>query len=97
MHMRDNIIERDIILPHQFGCELSGAVDRRVNIVAPVYTHFDPNGGPIPLAFVIGMLAGLVRWQGLVDGMIVHSEMPGNKSSAIVAAWQPLVHSERVM
>jgi hypothetical protein len=29
--------------------------------------------------------------------MIVHSEMPGEKSSAIVTASEPLVHGERVM
>jgi hypothetical protein len=33
----------------------------------------------------------------LVNGMIVHSEMPGEKSSAIVTASEPLVHGERVM
>src|SRR4029077_10135937 len=26
-HMRDNMIKRDIILTHQFGCESRGAVD----------------------------------------------------------------------
>jgi hypothetical protein len=29
--------------------------------------------------------------------MIVHSEMPSEKSSAIVTASEPLVHGERVM
>jgi hypothetical protein len=33
----------------------------------------------------------------LVNGMIVHSEMPSEKSSAIVTASEPLVHGERVM
>ena len=52
-HVRDNMIERDIILTHQSGCELRGAVDGAVKIVAPVYTHFDPDGRPVSLAFVI--------------------------------------------
>src|SRR5215469_16083553 len=91
------MIERNIILTHQFGCELRGAVDGAVKIVAPVYTHFDPDGGPVSLAFVIGMLSGFVGGEGLVNGMIVHSEMPGEKSSAIVAGSKPLVHGERVI
>ena len=97
MHVRDNMIERDIILTHQFGCELRGAVDAAVKIVAPVYTHFDPDGRPVSLAFVIGMLSGFVSRQALVNGMIVHSEMPGEKSSAIVTASEPFIHGERVM
>ena len=38
VHVRDNMIERDIILTHQSGCELRGAVDGAAKIVAPVYT-----------------------------------------------------------
>src|SRR5215475_6160415 len=97
MHVRDNTIERDIILTHQFGCELRGAVDGAVKIVAPVYTHFDPDRGPVSLAFVIGMLSGFVSRERLVNGMIVHSEMPSEKSSAIVTGSAPLVHGERVL
>src|SRR5262249_61876602 len=97
VHVRDNTIKRDMILKHQFGCELRGAVDGAVNIVAPIYTHFDPDGGPVSLAFVLGMLSGFVSREGLVNGMIVHSEMPSEKSSAIVTASEPLVHGERVM
>jgi len=97
VHVRHNMIERDIILTHQFGCELRGAVDGAVKIVVPVYTHFDPDGGPVSFAFVIGMLSGFVSGEGLVNGMIVHSEMPSEKSSAIVTASEPLVHGERVM
>jgi hypothetical protein len=72
----------DIILTHQFGCELRGAVDGDVKIVAPVYT-FRPDGRPVSRAFVISMLSGFVSREGLVNGMIVHSEMPGEKSSAV--------------
>ena len=97
MHVRDNMIERDIILTHQSGCELRGPVNGDVKIVAPVYTHFDPDGRPVSRAFVISMLSGFVSREGLVNGMIIHSEMPGEKSSAIVTASEPLVHSERVM
>ena len=61
VHVRDNMIERDIILTHQFGGQLRGAVDGAGKIVAPVNTHFDPDGGPVSLAFVIGMLSGFVR------------------------------------
>jgi hypothetical protein len=97
VHVRDNMIERDIILTNQSGCELRSAVDGDVKIVAPVYTHFDPDGRPVSLAFVISMLSGFVSREGLVNGMIVHSEMPGEKSSAIVPASEPFVHGERVM
>ena len=97
MHVRDNMIERDIILTHQAGCELRGAVDGAANIVAPVYTHFDPDGRPVSLAFVISMLSGFVSREGLVNGMIVNGEMPGEISSAIVTASKPLVHGERVI
>jgi len=97
VHMRDNMIERDIILTHQSGCELCGVVDGAANIVAPVYTHFDTDGRPVSLAFVISMLSGFVSGEGLVNGMIVHSEMPGEKSSAIVTASEPFVHGERVI
>src|SRR5438128_2255748 len=89
--------EKDIILTHQSGCELRSAVDSAAKIVAPVYTHFDPDGRPVSLAFVISMLSGFVSREGLVNGMIVHSEMPGEKSSAIVAASEPLVHGQRVI
>jgi hypothetical protein len=89
--------ERDIILTHQSGCELRGAINGNVKIVAPVYTHFDPDGGPVSLAFVISMLSSFVSREGLVNGMIVDSEMPSEKSSAIVTASEPLVHGERVM
>src|SRR6266550_5684675 len=91
------MIERDIILTHQSGCELRGAVDGAVKIVASVYAHFDPDGRPVSRAFVISMLTGFVSGEGLVNGMIVHSKMPGEKSSAIVAASEPLVHGERVI
>ena len=91
------MIDRDIILTHQSGCELRGPVDGDVKIVAPVYTHFDPDGRPVSLAFVISMLSSFVSREGLVNGMIVHSEMPGEKSSAIMTASEPLVHGERVI
>src|SRR5206468_5457937 len=97
VHVRDNMIERDIILTHQSGCELGGATDGAAKIAAPVYTHFDPDGRPVSLAFVISMFSGFVSREGLVNGMIVHSEMPGEKSSAIVTASEPFVHGERVM
>jgi len=97
VHVRNDIIGRDIILTHQFGCELRGAVDGAAKIVAPVYTHFDPDGGPVSFTFVIGMLSGFVSGEGLINGMIVHSEMPGEKSSAIVTGSESLVHGERVM
>jgi hypothetical protein len=97
VHVRDNMIERDIILTHQSGCELGGAIDGAAKIVAPVYTHFDPDGRLVSLAFVISMLSGFVSREGLVNGMIVHSEMPGDKSSSIVTASEPLVHGQRVM
>ena len=97
VHVRNNMTERDIILTHQSGCELRGAVDGDVKIVAAIYTHFDPDGGPVSLAFVIGVLSGFVSGEGLVNGMIVHSEMPGEKSSAIVTASESLVHGERVV
>src|SRR5207247_7837443 len=89
--------ERDLILTHQSGCELRGAINGNVKIVAPVYTHFDPDGRPVSLAFVISMLSGFVSREALVNGMIVHSEMPSEKSGSIVTASQPLVHGERVM
>jgi hypothetical protein len=91
------MIERDIILTHQSGCELRGAINGDGKIVAAVYTHFDPDGRPVSLAFVIRVLSSFVGRQALVNGMIVHSEMPGEKSSAIVTAWEPLLHGERVM
>ena len=97
VHVRDNMIESNIILTHQFGCELRGSIDGAAKIVTPVYTHFDPNGGSVSLAFVIGMLSGFISGEGLVNGMIVHGEMPGEKSSAIVTASEPLVHGERVI
>jgi hypothetical protein len=43
------------------------------------------------------MLSGFVSREGLVNGMIVHSEMPGKKSGAIVAASEALVHGQRVI
>src|SRR4051812_20047792 len=91
------MIDRDIILTHQSGCELRGAINGDGKIVAPVYTHFDPDGRPVSFAFVIGVLSGFVGRQALVNRMIVHSEMPGEKSSAIVTAREPLLHCERVM
>ena len=97
VHVRNNMIDRDIILTHQAGCESRSAVDGDVRIVAAVYTHFDPDGRPVSLAFVISMLPGFVGREGLVSGMIVHSEMPGEKSSAIVAASEALVHGQRVI
>ena len=97
VHVRDNMIERDLILTHQSGCELRGAINGNVKIVAPVYTHFDPDGRPVSLAFVISMLSGFVSRETLVNGMIIHSEMPSEKSGAIVTASEPLVHGERVM
>src|SRR6266480_1650290 len=97
VHVRDNIIERDVVLTHQCGCELRGAIDGAAKIVATVYTHFDPYGRPVSRAFVISMLSGCVSREGLVNGMIVHSEMPSAKSSAIVTASKPVVHGERVI
>jgi hypothetical protein len=97
VHVRDNVVEGDIILTHQFGCELRGPVDRAAKIVSPVHTHFDPDGRFVSRAFVVGMLAGFVSGEGLVNGMVVHSEMPSEKSSAIVTASKTLVHGERVM
>src|SRR5262249_43809891 len=95
--MRDNMIERDIILTHQSGCELRGAVDGAAKIVAPIYTHFDPDRRPVSLTFVIGMFSSFIGRQALVNGMIIHSEMPSEKSGAIVTASEPLAHGERVM
>ena len=97
MHVRDNMIERDIILTHQSGRELRGAVDGEGKVVAPVHTHFDPDGRPVSRAFVISVLSSFVSRQALVNGMIVHREMPGEKSGAIVTASEPFLHGERVM
>ena len=91
------MIERDIILTHQSGCKLRGVVDGAAKIVAPVYTHLDPDGRPVSLAFVVSMLSSFVSRQALVNGMIVDREMPGEKSSAIVTGSEPLLHGERVM
>jgi len=89
--------ERDVILTHQYGCEMRGAINGDVNIVAAVYTHFDPDGRPVSRAFVISRLSGFVRRERLVNGMIVNGEMPGEISSAIVRPSKPLVHRERVI
>ena len=97
VHVRDNMIERNVVLTHQTRSEFRGAVDGDVKIVAAVYTHFDPDGRPVSRAFVVSVLSGFVSREGLVNGMIVHSEMPGEKSSAIVTASEPLVHGERVI
>jgi hypothetical protein len=43
------------------------------------------------------MLSGFVSGEGLVNGMIVDSKVPSEKSSAIVTASEPLVHGERVV
>ena len=97
VHVRDNMIEGDIILPHQAGRELRGALDRSGDIVAPVHTHFDPDGRPVARAFVVSMFSGFVGRQALVNRMIVHREMPGKKSGAIVATPEPVFHRERVV
>jgi hypothetical protein len=97
VHVGDNMIERDLILAHQRGCELRGAINGDADLVAPVHTHFDADGRPVSRAFVISMLSGFVSRKGLVNGMIVHSEMPGEKSSAIVTASESLVHGEGVI
>src|ERR1700752_4740552 len=43
------------------------------------------------------MLSSFVSRQALVNRMIVHSEMPSEKSRAIVTASKPLLHGECVM
>ncbi len=96
MHVRDNMIEWDVILTHQHGCELRSAVDGAGKIVSPVYTHFDPNGRSVSLTFIISMLSGFVSRKAFVNGMIVHSEMPGEKSSTIVPASEPFPHGKRM-
>jgi hypothetical protein len=86
VHVRDDMIQRDIILAHQSGRQLRGAVDGDAKIVTPVYTHFDPDGRSVSRAFVICMLSSFVSREGLVNGMIVHSKVPGEKSSAVVTS-----------
>jgi len=76
---------------------MRGAVDCDLNIVAAVYTHFDTDGRPVSRAFVVSMLSGFVRWEGLVNGMVVNGEMPCEISSAIMTASKPFVHGERVI
>ena len=97
VHVRNNVTNRDIILTHQYGCEMRSAIDCDLNIVAPVYTHFDADGRPVSRAFVISMLSGFVRREGLINGMIVNSEMPGEISSAVMTPSKPFVHGERVI
>lgn len=97
MHVRNDMIEWDVVLVHKHGCEVCGAIDGDLNIVAPVYTHFDSDGGPVSRAFVISMLPGFVSRERLVNGMIVNGEMPGEISGAIVRAPEAFVHSERVI
>src|ERR1051325_9494099 len=43
VHVRNDMTERDIILMHQSGCELRGAINRSGGIAAPIHTHFDPD------------------------------------------------------
>ena len=76
---------------------MRGAVDCDLNIVAAVYTHFDTDGRLVSRAFVVSMLSGFVRWEGLVNGMVVNGEMPREISSAIMTASKPFVHGERVI
>lgn len=97
VHVWDNMVDGDIIFAHELGGELRGAVDGDVNIVAPVYTHFDADGGLVSFAFIVGMLSCFVSRQGLINGMIVHCKMPGEKSSAIVTGSQALVHGHRMV
>jgi hypothetical protein len=86
-----------MILAHQSGCKLCGPVDGDARIVSTIHTHFDPDRRPVSRAFVIRVLAGFVSREGLINGMIVHSEMPGEKSTTIMAASDPLLHGQRMM
>jgi len=78
------------------GCQSRGAVDADGRIVAPVYTHSIRWMTCFPGLRNQRALRFRSR-EGLVNGMIVHGEMPGEKSSAIVTASEPLVHCERVI
>ena len=97
VHVRNDVVEWDIILAHHFCRELRCAVNGLGNVVVPVYTHFDADGRPVSRTFIIGMLARLCRRQALVYGMIVHSEMPCEKTSAVVPTPKPIMHGTRIM
>ena len=62
---------------HQGGGKLGCAIDRAGLVVAFVLAHFDPDGFSVSSALVVSVLALLVCWKSLVDGMGIDREVPG--------------------
>lgn len=97
MHVRDDMVERDVILAHEQGGELRGMIDGFGDVVGAVDTHFYADGRFVSGAFVVSVLAGFVCRKALVDRMVIHREMPREKSRAVVPGPEPVFHGHGVV
>lgn len=69
---------------HEICGEASGAVESGAAGVPPVFAHFDADGLAVTSAFIVGVLALLVGGEGLVDGMVINAEVPGEVAERII-------------
>ena len=80
MLMRNDVADRDLVFPHQFGGKAGGAINGGGSGVACVLTHFNADGLAVSGPFIVGVLSLFVGRETLVDRMVIDREMPGEVS-----------------
>lgn len=88
VHMWDHIVDRNSVTIHQPRRQARGAIYGRTGVTAAIDTHLNPNGRAVTGPVVIGVLAALIGWEALVNGMIVHRVMPGDIADRVMAPFQ---------
>ena len=80
----NDILKGNVVFLHQLGGELGGACDGCSARIPGVFAHFDTDGFSVSGAFVVGVLSLHVGGEGLVDGVIVYSKVPGEVAQGVV-------------
>lgn len=90
MVVRHHVGERDVVLVHERGGELGGAVNRLRLVVALVFAHLDPDGVAVSGAVEIGVLASLVGRDVLDDDIVLHRKVPAEIAAGAATQRAPL-------
>ncbi len=81
--MRDDVFQRNPVLPHEVSRELGCAGDGCCPVVAGVLAHFDADAVVVSGAVKICVLALLVGWQVLHARVVLNGKVPRQVSNSI--------------
>ena len=86
MVMRHHFPQRDVVLVHEIGSQLSGPLDSCRPAVAAVLTHLNSNGIVVTWTIEVGMLTLFIGWKVLHNTILIHRKVPDEITNAVSTA-----------